>query len=184
LGFVGHDSVGELKAVFERIAHEWGRLDFVIRAVAFAPKEDLHGPGDARLLLVVRPDGEARRAADEGRRGAGRHELIWRRQSGEPLQHYGVGRVRARGLGPLHRGRTRSEGGAIVRRVAGALENARRERHLRLDELVQTARERAPAQRLVDIAELGRVVAFLVGGASSGTTGDTIYIDGGLHNMA
>jgi len=52
------------------------------------------------------------------------------------------------------------------------------------DELVAMAKERAPAQRLVDTAEVGRVVAFLVGGASSGMTGDTIYVDGGLHNMA
>jgi enoyl-[acyl-carrier protein] reductase I len=51
------------------------------------------------------------------------------------------------------------------------------------DELVQSAQERAPAGRLVDIAEVGRVVAFLVGPASSGMTGDTIYVDGGLHNM-
>ena len=26
-----------------RIAREWGRLDFVIHAIAFAPKDDLHG---------------------------------------------------------------------------------------------------------------------------------------------
>jgi enoyl-[acyl-carrier protein] reductase I len=36
---------------------------------------------------------------------------------------------------------------------------------------------------LADIAEVGRVVAFLVG-AYSGMTGDTIYVDGGLRNMA
>ena len=42
---------------------------------------------------------------------------------------------------------------------------------------------RAPAHRLVDIAEVGRVVAFLVGGGASGMTGDTIYIDAGLHIM-
>jgi enoyl-[acyl-carrier protein] reductase I len=52
------------------------------------------------------------------------------------------------------------------------------------DELIQMAQERAPSRRLVDIAEVGRVVAFLVGGASSGMTGDTIYVDAGLHNMA
>jgi enoyl-[acyl-carrier protein] reductase I len=52
------------------------------------------------------------------------------------------------------------------------------------DELIETARKRAPAQRLVDIAEVGRVCAFLVGGASSGMTGDTIYVDGGLHHVA
>ena len=34
---------GELEAVFEKIAKEWGRLDFVIHAIAFAPKDDLHG---------------------------------------------------------------------------------------------------------------------------------------------
>ncbi|HKN30131.1 MAG TPA: SDR family oxidoreductase [Roseiarcus sp.] len=37
---------------------------------------------------------------------------------------------------------------------------------------------------LVDIAEVGPVVAFLVAGASSGMTCDAIHVDGGLHNMA
>jgi enoyl-[acyl-carrier protein] reductase I len=50
--------------------------------------------------------------------------------------------------------------------------------------LIADAKERAPSQRLVDIAEVGRVVAFLVSGASSGMTGDTIYVDAGLHNVA
>jgi enoyl-[acyl-carrier protein] reductase I len=36
----------------------------------------------------------------------------------------------------------------------------------------------------VDIAEVGRVVSFLAGPASSGMTGDVVYIDAGLHNMA
>jgi enoyl-[acyl-carrier protein] reductase I len=52
------------------------------------------------------------------------------------------------------------------------------------DELVEMAQNRAPQHRLVDIAEVGRVVAFLVGPASSGMTGDTIYVDGGLHITA
>ncbi len=52
------------------------------------------------------------------------------------------------------------------------------------DELVEAAVNRSPARRLVDIAEVGRVVAFLVGGGASGMTGDTIYVDGGLHNVA
>ncbi len=34
---------GELEALFARIAEEWGRLDFVIDSIAFAPREDLHG---------------------------------------------------------------------------------------------------------------------------------------------
>ena len=41
------------------------------------------------------------------------------------------------------------------------------------------ALERTPEHRLVDIAEVGRVVAFLVGGGASGMTGDVIYVDQG-----
>jgi enoyl-[acyl-carrier protein] reductase I len=52
------------------------------------------------------------------------------------------------------------------------------------DELIDAAVARAPAHRLVDIGEIGRVVAFLVGGAASGMTGDTIYVDAGLHIVA
>jgi enoyl-[acyl-carrier protein] reductase I len=51
------------------------------------------------------------------------------------------------------------------------------------DELIEAAVSRAPAHRLVDIAEVGRAVAFLVGGGASGMTGDTIFIDAGLHIM-
>src|SRR5215470_4576853 len=34
---------GELEAVFERIARDWGRLDILVHSVAWAPKEDLQG---------------------------------------------------------------------------------------------------------------------------------------------
>ena len=57
------------------------------------------------------------------------------------------------------------------------------------DELIDPAVEPSPARRLVDVAEVGRVVAFLVGGSASGMTasgmtGDTIYGDAGLHIVA
>ena len=34
---------GQLEAVFDRIRTGWGRLDFLLHAIAFAPMEDLHG---------------------------------------------------------------------------------------------------------------------------------------------
>jgi enoyl-[acyl-carrier protein] reductase I len=52
------------------------------------------------------------------------------------------------------------------------------------DELVQMAVDRTPEHRLVDIAEVGQVVSFLVSPAASGMTGDTVYVDAGLHNIA
>jgi len=52
------------------------------------------------------------------------------------------------------------------------------------DELIDMAVQRTPEHRLVDIAEIGRVVAFLVGAGATGMTGDVIYVDAGLHNIA
>jgi enoyl-[acyl-carrier protein] reductase I len=34
---------GELEAVFERVARDWGRLDILVHSIAWAPKEDLQG---------------------------------------------------------------------------------------------------------------------------------------------
>src|SRR4026208_399601 len=34
---------GEMEAVFERIAKDWGKLDFVVHSIAFSPKDALQG---------------------------------------------------------------------------------------------------------------------------------------------
>ena len=34
---------GQIKAVFDQITEQWGRLDFIIHSIAFAPRDDLHG---------------------------------------------------------------------------------------------------------------------------------------------
>ena len=34
---------GEMEAVFEQIAKKWGRLDFIVHSIAFAPPEALQG---------------------------------------------------------------------------------------------------------------------------------------------
>ena len=34
---------GQMEAVFERIAKEWGKLDFVVHSIAFSPKDALQG---------------------------------------------------------------------------------------------------------------------------------------------
>ena len=33
---------GQLEAVFQRVARQWGRLDFLLHSIAYAPREDLH----------------------------------------------------------------------------------------------------------------------------------------------
>src|SRR6476619_5940868 len=34
---------GQMEAVFERIADEWGKLDFLVHSIAFSPKDALQG---------------------------------------------------------------------------------------------------------------------------------------------
>jgi len=186
---------GELEAVFDRIAKEWGRLDFVIHAIAFAPKEDLHGrvvdcslEGFSRAMHVscwsfIRMVKLAEPLMKDG--GVlvtmsyyGADKVVNRYNMMGPVKSALEASVRymAAELGPLGVRVFAVSPGPLKTRAASGI--------AQFDELVQMAQERAPAQRLVDIAEVGRVVAFLVGGASSGMTGDTIYVDGGLHNMA
>jgi enoyl-[acyl-carrier protein] reductase I len=38
---------GEMEAVFDRIAKDWGKLDFVVHSIAFSPKDALQGRGSS-----------------------------------------------------------------------------------------------------------------------------------------
>lgn len=186
---------GELDAVFETIAQRWGRLDFVIHSIAFAPREDLHG-----RVIDVSSDGFAQAM----------HVSCWSflrmAKLAEPLMghggvlvtmsYYGADKVvgNYNVMGPVKAALEASvryaanelgpKGIRVFAISPGPLKTRAASGIAQFDELIEMAKERAPAQRLVDIAEVGRVCAFLVGGASSGMTGDTLYVDGGLHNVA
>ncbi|MCB4823934.1 enoyl-ACP reductase FabI [Roseicella sp. GB24] len=186
---------GQMQAVFDRIGDAWGGLDFVIHSIAFAPRADLHGrvvdvslDGFQQAMRVscysfiemarlaeplMRPGGSLVTMSYYGAdKVVGNYNLMGPVKAAlEASVRYLAHDLAPRGIrtyavspGPL---RTRAAGGIA-----------------RFDDLVESAVQRAPARRLVDIAEVGRVVAFLVGGAASGITGDTIFVDGGLHNVA
>lgn len=186
---------GRIEALFDRIAKDWGRLDFVIHSIAFAPRADLHG-----RVVDCSAEGFAQAM----------HVSCWSflhmAKLAEPLMtqggvlvtmsYYGADKVvgNYNVMGPVKAALEASvryaanelgEKGIRVFAVSpGPLKTRAASGIAQFDELIQMAMERAPAHRLVDIAEVGRVVAFLVGGSSSGMTGDTIYVDAGLHNVA
>jgi enoyl-[acyl-carrier protein] reductase I len=186
---------GQMQAVFDRIRAEWGRLDFVIHSIAFAPREDLHGRvvdcSQAGFLQAMQ---------------VSCHSFLEMARLAEPLMteggtlitmsYYGADKVvnnynlmgpvkaaleatvryLAKELGPKHIRVFAVSPGPLRTRASSGIAH--------FDELIDMAVKRSPGQRLVEIAEIGRVVAFLAGPASSGMTGDVVYIDGGLHNMA
>ncbi|WP_431281286.1 enoyl-ACP reductase FabI [Humitalea sp. 24SJ18S-53] len=185
---------GQTEAVFDRIRQEWGRLDFVIHSIAFAPRADLHG-----RVVDCSAEGFAQAM------NVSCYSFIEMARLAEPLMtqggtlitmsYYGADKVVGRYnlMGPV-----KAALEASVRYVAnelapagirafavspGPLKTRAASGIAAFDELVADAVERTPSHRLVDIAEVGRVVAFLVGGASSGMTGDTIFVDAGLHNI-
>ena len=186
---------GQMQAVFDRIRDEWGVLDFVIHSIAFAPRDDLHG-----------------RVVDCSQSGflqamqVSVHSFIEMAHHAEPLMknggtlltmtYYGADKVveNYNLMGPVkaaleasvrYLARELGQGGIRVFAVSpGPLKTRAASGISHFDELIDMAVTRSPGQRLVDIGEIGRVVAFLAGGASSGMTGDVIYVDAGLHIMA
>lgn len=52
------------------------------------------------------------------------------------------------------------------------------------DLLLDKSRQRAPLGELVDIMDIGMTCAYLAASYGRHLTGDTVYVDGGLHVMA
>jgi enoyl-[acyl-carrier protein] reductase I len=186
---------GQLQSVVDTIRERWGRLDFVIHSIAFAPKDDLHG-------RVV----DCSREGFEQAMRVSCYSFIEMARLAEPLMtnggalltmsYYGADKVVSNYniMGPVKsalQATTRylaAELGEKNIRVyavsPGPLKTRASSGIAQFDELIDAAVQRSPGHRLVDIAEVGRVVAFLVGGSASGLTGDTVYVDAGLHHIA
>ncbi|WP_374309203.1 enoyl-ACP reductase FabI [Methylocella sp.] len=186
---------GEMEAVFEAVRRTWGRLDFVIHSIAYAPRDDLHG----RVIDCSR-EGFMQAMA------VSCHSFLAMARLAEPLMdeggalltmsYYGADKVvnNYNVMGPVKAALEASVRYAAAELAAkgvrvfavspGPLKTRAASGIAAFDELIEQAVERAPSRRLVDIAEVGRVVAFLVSEAASGMTGDTIYVDAGLNIIA
>jgi enoyl-[acyl-carrier-protein] reductase (NADH) len=86
-------------------------------------------------------------------------------QPGE-LQALGSQRIRVHAVSP----------GPILTRAASGI--------AAFDELLENAIAKAPLGRLVTLDEIARLCTFLCTDASSGMTGQTIYVDAGCHAVA
>lgn len=186
---------GQIKAVFDRVAQEWGSLDFVIHSIAFAPREDLHGriidcsrEGFLQAMQIsCHSFLEMAHHAEPLMRPGGALISMSYHGADKVVNHYNM-------MGPVKAALESSvrylalelgERGIRVFAVSPGPMRTRAASGIgHFDEILDMAVTRSPGRRLVDISEVGRVVAFLVGGAASGMTGDVIYVDAGLHIMA
>lgn len=186
------EAPGQLEAVFEAIATQWGRLDFVLHSIAFAPRSDLHG-----------------RVTDASREGFARamdiscHSFARMARLAEPLMPHGgslltmsyVGaeevipgygvmgpvkaaleastRYMASELGPKGIRVNAVSPGPLATRAASGIPD--------FDALMADAIARAPLRRLVDLDDVGALCAFLASDAARSITGNTLFVDAGFH---
>lgn len=185
---------GQLEAVFDRIDRQWGRLDFLLHAIAFAPRHDLHG-----RLVDASADGFAM-AMD-----VSCHSFLRMARLAEPLMSnggalltvtfYGSARVVERynlmgpvkaalesavryvaaELGPKGIRAHAISPGPIATRAASGID--------RFDELMDAARARAPQRHLAEIADIGAAACYLASDGARRVTGTVLPIDGGQHIM-
>jgi enoyl-[acyl-carrier protein] reductase I len=185
---------GQLEAVFSSIRDAWGRLDFLLHSIAFAPKEDLHSRvtdcSQAGFALAM---------------DVSCHSFIRMARLAEPLMtdggclltltFYGSEKVvedynlmgpvkaalessvryMAAELGPKRIRVHALSPGPIKTRAASGIG--------RFDELLERARARTPEHQLVSIEDVGNLAAFLVGEGAAALTGNVEYIDAGYHIM-
>jgi len=186
---------GECEAVFAEIERAWGRLDFLVHSIAFAPRDDLHGrvvdcsrEGFEQAMRVsVYSFLEMARRAEPLMKDGGAVLAMSYYGADKVVSHYNIMGLAKSALQAAVRYLSAELGEKRIRVYAvspGPVRTRAASGIAAFDELIDAALKRTPEHRLVEIAEIGCVVAFLAGGGASGMTGDTIYVDAGLHNMA
>jgi enoyl-[acyl-carrier protein] reductase I len=186
---------GALEAVFEQIDKEWGRLDILVHAIAFAPKEDLQGgllrcsaEGFAKAMDIschsfVRM---ARLAESRMHEGGALFAMTYYGASRVVPNYNVMGPVKAAleaccrylayELGPKNIRVHAISPGPLKTRAASGLKD--------FDLLLSEAVQKAPLGELADIMDIGFACAYLATPYARRMSGSTLYIDGGVNIMA
>lgn len=182
----------EQDALFEAIDVKWGKLDFLLHSIAFAPKADLQG-------RVLDSSSEGFKTAMD----VSCHSLIRLAKAAELLMkdggsiltmsfygaekvvtHYNLmGPVKAAlessvkylstELGTQHIRINAISTGPVKTRAASGLTD--------FDKLMEDAAQKAPLHQLVTLEQIGEMAAFLVSDNAQQVTGQTIYVDAGYN---
>lgn len=182
----------EQEALFAVIADKWGKLDFLLHSIAFAPKMDLQG-------RVVDSSSEGFTQAMD----ISCHSLMRLAKAAEPLMkesgsiltmsYYGAEKVVTHYnlMGPVKAALEASvrylsaELGSQRIRVnalsTGPVKTRAASGLTHFDTLMEEAASKAPLHQLVTLAQIGEVAAFLVSNNAKQITGQTIYVDAGYN---
>lgn len=183
---------GELEAVFEAITKKWGKLDFLLHSMAFAPMEDLHGrvidcsaAGFATAMdISCHSFLRAAKLAEPLMSDGGALLVMTYIGSEKVIPNYGLmGPVKAAlesavryaavELGPKKIRVNAISPGPIATRAASGIAN--------FSALLEKEARSSPEGEMVNIDDCGDMAAFLVSDAARMVNGSIIPIDGGEH---
>jgi enoyl-[acyl-carrier protein] reductase I len=183
---------GQLEAVYAQIARDWGRLDFLLHAIAYAKKEDLNGrivdcsaEGFAFAMQVsVHSFLRMAKLAEPLMSGGGALLTMSYYGADKAVPHYNImGPVKAAleaavrymavELGEKQIRVNALSPGPVATRAASGIAD--------FDELLERAAKTAPEHRLVTLEDVGALAAFLVSDAAKAITGNIAYVDAGYH---
>ena len=183
----------QIQALMDRIRSEAGHLDFLVHALAYAPREALSGmyAETKRADFAVALDISAFSLAAIS--GAALPLMQDRQASIVTLTYFGSERViqnynvmgvakaaleasvryLANDLGP--------QGIRVNAISAGPIKTLASSAVSGISNMIKLHAERAPLRKQVDIEEVGDTALFLVSPLSRGISGEVIYVDGGYH---
>ena len=185
---------GAIAQLVQAAASHLGGLDTVVHSIAWAPLAELQGrfvdvgaDGFARAMRIsCHSFVELARESEPHLRAAGGGTLLTMSYLGAEgaVAHYGLmGPVKAAleasvrylaaELGPAGIRVHAVSPGPVPTRAASGLQG--------FDELLAHAHTAAPLRREVTLDEIGALAAFLAGPGATGMSGQTLFVDGGLH---
>lgn len=185
----------EIEKVFATLKQEWGGLDIMIHAIAFARKEDLANPfvqtsrhgfhlamdvSAYSMVALARPAA----ALMEGRRGS--MLTLTYMGSERVIPNYNVMGVAKAALEASVRYLAHDLGpkGIRVNAIsAGPIRTLAASGIADFKEMLHHVSERAPLKRNIDAEEVGKTALFLCSDWGSAVTGEVLHVDAGYSIM-
>jgi enoyl-[acyl-carrier protein] reductase I len=184
----------DVEAAFKSVAQDFGRLDFLVHSIAFAPREALEGE-----YMKVERDGflsalevsaysltQLARAAAPLMTQGGSIVTMTFHGAEKVYQGYNVMGVAKAALESSVRYLASDLGPRNIRVnaiSAGPIQTLAARGVSGLSTMLKHHAERAPMKRNVEVREVGNTALFLCSSLSSGITGETIFVDCGYNVM-
>ena len=167
----------QIASAMGRIREQVGHLDFLVHALAFAPREalDVSAYSLRAVSRAALPLMQGRQSSIFTMTYLGSERVVpnYNVMGVAKAALESTVRYLANDLGP-HGIRVNAISAGPIKTLAASAVGG-------ISGMIKLHAEKAPLRRAVDIDEVGDVGLFLVSSLSRGVTGEVIYVDGGYH---